>query len=81
MLEKLRDQKVVVLVDCRTSHNFIAIQLVVELGLEVLSTPTYHVQVVDGDKIKGQGVCHRVKWQLWEMKFSKIFFPFRFGRS
>ena len=48
---KIRNKRVIVLIGCRATHNFISVKLVKELELEVAPTNPYSVEVEDGHKI------------------------------
>ena len=62
----INDNKVIVLIDCGATHNFISKKLVEKLQLEVEDTPSYVVEVGDGHKIKCKGVCRKVPVIRWE---------------
>ena len=48
---KIRNKRVIVLIDCGTTHNLISVKLVKELELEVTPTNPYFVEVGDEHKI------------------------------
>jgi len=52
--EKIRNKKVIVLIDCGATQNFISVKLVKELRLEVTPTSPYFVEVGDGHKVRCQ---------------------------
>ncbi|KAJ1409923.1 Aspartic peptidase domain superfamily [Sesbania bispinosa] len=52
---KIGRRRVMVLVDCGATHNFISTELVKELNLPITQTPSYSVEVGDGRKIQCQG--------------------------
>ncbi|XP_019447282.1 PREDICTED: uncharacterized protein LOC109350506 [Lupinus angustifolius] len=51
----LKDRIVIILIDCGASHNFIASNLVNNMKLEVLDSPSYIVEVGDGHKVRCMG--------------------------
>lgn len=56
---KIGDCEVVVLIDCRATHNFIHQQLVEELKLPVTSTTNYGIVIGDGTALQGGGFVRR----------------------
>ncbi|KOM41315.1 hypothetical protein LR48_Vigan04g151300 [Vigna angularis] len=56
----VRRKKVMILIDSGASHNFIATELVEELGLPVEETPSYRVSLGDGRKKQTRGCCRDV---------------------
>lgn len=56
--------KVVVLIDCGATHNFITHELVEKLHLPVTETPSYLVEVGDGHKVKCKGMCSEVSLEI-----------------
>ena len=54
LLGKIRNKKVIVLIDFGATHNFISVKLVKELRLEVTPTSPYSVEVGDGHKVRCQ---------------------------
>ena len=54
---KIRNKRVIMLIDCGATHNFISVKLVKELRLEVTPTSSYSLEVGDGHKVRCQGVC------------------------
>ena len=65
---EIGNRKIVVLIDCGASHNFIATNLVQELKIPIISTPTYYVEVGDGHKIKCMEVSQGVVLKLQGLK-------------
>lgn len=72
-------EKVVVLVDCGATHNFIAQDLVERLQLTVQETPTYVVEVGDGHKVKCRGMCNGVKVQIQGIDVHQNYYLFGLG--
>ena len=54
---KVKNEDVVVLIDCGATHNFIYEKLVTALNLPLKTTTTYGVILGPGTTIKGKGVC------------------------
>nr|KYP63840.1 hypothetical protein KK1_018427 [Cajanus cajan] len=54
---ELRDNPILILIDCGASQNFIAESVVKKLGLLVERTEQYWVKVGDGHSVKAQGMC------------------------
>ena len=50
-------ERVVVLLDCGASHNFISSSLISICGLQQEDTPPFVVEVGDGHKVRCQGKC------------------------
>ncbi|OIV89425.1 hypothetical protein TanjilG_21900 [Lupinus angustifolius] len=72
----LKGRKVVVLIDCGASHNFIAHEVVQELRLSVQNTPSYMVEVGDGRKVKCRGKCTHLSFQVQNMGVTQDFYLF-----
>ncbi|KAF2298175.1 hypothetical protein GH714_016763 [Hevea brasiliensis] len=54
---RLKGHELTVMVDSGASHNFIANNLVTQLGLPVQSTPTFGVKLGDGHRSESRGMC------------------------
>ncbi|XP_019416449.1 PREDICTED: uncharacterized protein LOC109327750 [Lupinus angustifolius] len=72
----LNRRKVVVLIDCGASHNFIAHEVVQELRLSVQNTPSYVVEVGDGRKVKCRGKCAHLSFQIQNLEVTQDFYLF-----
>ena len=75
----LLSREVIVLVDSRASHNFIAESLISYLQLRCTPTQEFNVQVGNRDEIKGSGVCRGLCLQLAEITLVANFFPLKLG--
>lgn len=53
----VQDKKVIVLIDCATTHNFIFERLTKELKLPRAETANYGVIMGSGVAMKGRGIC------------------------
>jgi len=58
------DQKVLILVDRGSTHNFIQECLVTTLGLHAQSTPPLHVMIGNGTEIECLQICKHVLLQF-----------------
>ena len=63
---KLLGKEIIVLVDCRATHNFISESLVEELQISTKSTTNYGVILGSGTTIKGKGVCEAIEMMIGE---------------
>ncbi|WVZ20256.1 hypothetical protein V8G54_007578 [Vigna mungo] len=72
-------EKVVVLLDCGASHNFISPDLIARCGLHQEPTLPYVVEVGDGHKVHCQGKCHGFILEVQGMKIQQEFFVFTLG--
>ena len=68
---KIKNKKVIVLIDCGATHNFISLKLVKELWLKVTPTGLYSVEVGDGHKVRCQGVCRSLPIELQDLQFTQ----------
>jgi len=68
--EKIKNKKVILLIGCGATHNFISLKLVKELRLEVTPTGLYFVEVGDGHKVRCQGVCRSLPIELQDLQFT-----------
>ena len=66
--EKIDENRIIVLVDCGASHNFISVAVVKKQQIPVTTTNPYTVEVGDGRKIRCEGVCKNVKLQIQGME-------------
>jgi predicted aspartyl protease len=51
------ERQVCTLIDSGATSNFITSRLVEELGLSLVDTPTYVIEVGNGEKVRNHGVC------------------------
>ena len=73
---KIDENRVIVLVDCGASHNFISAVAVKQQQIPVTPTKPYTVEVGDGQKIRCEGVWNNVKLQIQGMKIQQDLFVF-----
>lgn len=69
-------EKVVVLIDCGASHNFISYNLIVRCGLPIQPTLPYMVEVEDGHKVRCQGKCQGLTLEVQGVQIQQDFFVF-----
>ena len=67
--------KVLMLADSGSTHNFVAKEIVTELGLAVKYVPTFGGQIGNGEIIKCNKVCHDLSAQVSNLVIKHIF-PF-----
>lgn len=58
---KIKETKVVVLIDCGATHNFIAENLMSTLSLPMKKTSHYGVILGSRAAVKGKGICSHVE--------------------
>ena len=73
--------EVIVLVDCRATHNFISTKLVEKLGLGIENTKGYGVVTGTRLSVPGRGVCKGVVLSLPELEVVEEFLPLELGSS
>ena len=76
---KIKNKKVIVLIDCGATHNFISLKLVKELRLKVTPTGLYSVEVGDGHKVRCQGVCRSLPIELQDLQITQNCYLFELG--
>lgn len=76
------DNKMIVMIDPRATHNFISLGAVAALGIPVEGTIGFGVSLGNGEAIRGEGVCRRVTLQLDEgLEVVEDFLPLQLGSS
>ncbi|TYK02033.1 gypsy/ty3 element polyprotein [Cucumis melo var. makuwa] len=76
---KLKDEDVVVLIDCGATYNFISEKLVTNLNLPLKATTNYGVILGSGEAIKGKEICGKVEVLLDNRKVVDSFLPLELG--
>jgi hypothetical protein len=71
----------VTLIDSGATSNFITTKLVEELQLKVVDTPTYVIEVGNGEKVINQGVCNDLSFKIQDVEFIQQFFIMDLGGS
>ncbi|TYK01237.1 ty3-gypsy retroelement transposase [Cucumis melo var. makuwa] len=72
---KVKNEEVVVLIDCGATHNFIFEKLVTNLNLLLKATTNYGVIMGLGATVKGKGIYEKVEVMLGEWKVVGSFLP------
>jgi len=75
----LLNHRVLVLVDCGASHNFISSVLVQNLDLQFKPKSSFTVKVGDGRKILCLGVCSQLTITLQRLQVQQDFYVFDLG--
>lgn len=73
------DEKVIFMLDCGASHNFLAQELIGRCGLKSVATPTYVVEIGDGRRLRCQGKCTDFVLEVQGLKTRQEFFIFDNG--
>lgn len=71
---KIKDKKVLVLIDSGASHNFISTDLVEALKIPIEKSSQFEVRVGDGYNVKGVGICHNVVMEMQGVKVQQTFY-------
>lgn len=75
----MNERKVLKLIDLGATNNFIGSKLVTELNLKVVETPVYVIEVGNGERVRIQGVCEGLQFQVQGVEFSQHFFLMELG--
>ena len=78
---EIEGKKVVVLIDSRASSNFLATHLAKELNLKVKRIPPFTIEVGNGQKERGEGLCCGVQLLVQEVAITQNFFLMELGES
>ena len=78
---EINGQKVVVLIISGASGNFLATRLAKELNLKVRKIPTFTIEVGNGQRERGEGVCCGVTLLVQEVTITQNFFLMELGGS
>jgi hypothetical protein len=70
----IKSRNVMILVDSNSTHNCIDINVAKQLNLFVYPTKDLTVMVVNGQKVKGVGRCHKVLVQIQELELQTRFY-------
>ncbi|XP_057453204.1 uncharacterized protein LOC130745077 [Lotus japonicus] len=76
---RIGGREVLILVDCGATSNFISQELVAELGLQVIATTEYVVEVGNGAKERNSGVCKNLKIEAQGIPIVQHFFLLSLG--
>lgn len=78
---KVKDKELLTLIDSGATINFIDSRLVKELNLKVVETPTYVIEVGNGERVKNQGICEGLTFEMQGMECNQHFFLMDLGGS
>ncbi|XP_058725716.1 uncharacterized protein LOC131597011 [Vicia villosa] len=76
---EVKGKKLLTLIDSGATSNFIDPKVVAELAVKIVETPTYVIEVGNGEKVKNQEVCEGLEFNMQGVKFSQIFFMMELG--
>ena len=62
----IKKKKVIVLIDSRSTHNFIHFKVAKELNCSLYPAPECQVMVANGGTINCSGKCHNIKLNMGE---------------
>jgi hypothetical protein len=71
---RVGERQVRTLIDSGATSNFITSGLVKELKLPVVDTPTYVIEVGNGEKVRNNGVCEGLQFNIQGVEFKQHFF-------
>ncbi|KAF5460502.1 hypothetical protein F2P56_020366 [Juglans regia] len=74
LFEKIRQSIVTILVDTESTHNFLNSKVAEKLGLNPTKKGEFYVQVVDGYKMKSEGICEGTSISVQKIEFQVDFF-------
>ncbi|KAL4036313.1 hypothetical protein IC575_005045 [Cucumis melo] len=77
---RVKNEEVVVLIDCGATHNFILKKLVTNLNLPLKANINYGVILGSGAAIKRKGICGKVEIMLGDWKVVDSFLPLELKR-
>ena len=75
----LQGNKVLILIDSGSTHNFISEQVVQKAGLPIQIIPSFSVQIGNKDAIHCNQICHDVEVQLLSLNITQDYYPFSIG--
>ncbi|MCH87042.1 hypothetical protein A2U01_0007907 [Trifolium medium] len=78
---EIGERKVLTLIDSGATSNFISSKLVDELQLALVETPTYVIEVGNGERVQNKGVCEGLNFQIQGVEFKQHFFLMELGGS
>lgn len=78
---KIKNKEVVVLIDSGATHNFILEDLATSLGLQMVATREYTVQMGNGDEAKTTGLYKDLRLKLEGLEVTDNFFPLKLGST
>lgn len=80
LLGEVKQREVVILIDCRATHNFIHRSLAEELELPFTRTVEYGVVIGNGNAINGHDVCQAVTVKVAGLEITTDLLPIDLGQ-
>ena len=77
----INGKEVIILIDCGATHNFIAVKLVEDLQLPLVTINSYRVVMGTGVAVKGKGICWRVVLSMQGLTLVQDFLPLELGST
>ena len=78
---RVMDHEVVVLINCRASHNLISADLVTRLGIPSVYSQNFGFLIGTGLSVQGASLCKGVVLQLQDVEVKVDFLPLNLGSS
>ncbi|XP_058756529.1 uncharacterized protein LOC131629765 [Vicia villosa] len=75
----VQGQKLITLIDSGATSNFIDARLVERMGIQLMETPPYVIEVGNGERVKYQGVCEGLSFNVQGVDFNQHFFLMELG--
>lgn len=75
----VQEKKLVTLIDSEATSNFIDVKLVEQMGLKLVETPPYVIEVGNGERVKYQGICEGLRFMVQGVEFNQHFFLMELG--
>ncbi|KAL4026028.1 hypothetical protein IC575_014435 [Cucumis melo] len=72
---KLRDEDVIILIDCGATHNFVSKRLLKKLLIPIKETAHYGVILGSGAAVQGKGVCEKLEIRMKNWTVKEDFLP------
>ena len=70
VLAKIGSYEIMILIDSRSTHNFISTRLANQLQLPIKPTATFSIRVANGEKLTCQGKFEKVQIVIQNVPFS-----------
>ncbi|XP_058761532.1 uncharacterized protein LOC131634920 [Vicia villosa] len=76
---EVKDKRLLTLIDSSATSNFLDSKVAAELALKVVETPTYVIEVGNGDRVRNKGVCEGLRFKMQGVNFNQHFFMMELG--
>ncbi|XP_058740982.1 uncharacterized protein LOC131613320 [Vicia villosa] len=76
---EVKGKKLLTLIDSGATSNFIDSKVAAEIDVRMVETPTYVIEVGNGEKVRNQGVCEVLEFNVQGVNFSQHFFMMELG--